>query len=240
MAQKNHNQVTRTKAVKPTQKTTASRPGRGTGPGLSAGGKAIAALAPVGTRLIAANLLVLCLVVLLVCSDLFLLWYVEAKKVNVIAVTESGKIQNPVPLNNPLVTQARVVSFSDTCIRQAFSHDFEHYRSTMQAASACFTDSGYKSFLTAFDPLLQTIRTKRIVMSVTTEPPSIVNGPYLLGGRVTWDVQAVVTLLYQGTTERYPSQQRLATLQIVREPIESDPRGIAIDSIQLAPYSPRN
>ena len=73
-------------------------------------------------------------------------------------------------------------------------------------------------------------------MSVSNETPTIVRGPRLVGGVATWDVQVVMTMYFSGTRERFPSQQRLASVSVVRVPIEEDPRGIGINAIQLSPY----
>ena len=189
-------------------------------------------------RLLRANLLLVATTIILAITSLCLTWYALLEKVEVIAVTESGAIINPVPLNTAYVTDTRVLSFSDECIRSSFSHDFENYRRTINAALPCYTAAGAKEFTAAIDPLLLEIKNKRVVMSITTEPAVIVRGPMNINSRVTWEVQMVMTMFFSGTKERYSPQQRLANISIVRVPIEEDARGIGIHAIQLAPYTP--
>jgi len=191
-------------------------------------------------RLLGANILVLIILVLLITSTASLAWYAAAKKVNVIAISQSGEIRNPIPLNQAFVNAPRVISFASSALQAAFSHDFANYRSTVSRAKGFFTEEGSKSFQSAIDPLLEKIRQQRLVMSITFEPPVIMRGPYLYGGRVMWDVQSVITLFFQGTQSQYPVQKRLATMTVVRVPLDQTPRGVAIDSIQIAPYTPRN
>jgi len=185
-----------------------------------------------------ANLLLIAATVVMAISTMCLTWYALHEKVEVIAITESGAVINPVPLNAAFVTDTRVLSFSDECLRSSFSHDFENYRRTINAALPCYTAAGAKEFTAAIDPLLQDIKSKRVVMSITTEPAVIVRGPMMIGARVTWEAQIVMTMFFSGTKERYAPQQRIANISIVRVPIEEDARGIGINAIQLAPYAP--
>ena len=188
-------------------------------------------------RLLGANFLMLGVLMFLAIANCFLVFYAVSRKVEVIAVTESGQIARPAPINQAYVTEPRVLAFVDECLRASFSHDFENYRRTFNQALPCYTSSGGKELAKSIDPLLQDLRNRRMVMSVTNETPAIIKGPRLVNGIVAWDVQAVVTMYFQGTRERFPTQQRLATVSVVRVPVEEEPRGIAINAIQLAPYT---
>lgn len=186
--------------------------------------------------LVKANLLALGTLFFLSIAVACLALYAIKGKVEVIATTEDGRIIKSVPLPVAFVTEPRVLSFADECLRDSFSHDFENYRRTMNYAKGCYTSEGGKAFDKAIEPTLLDIRQKRLVLSVTTEPPTIVRGPMLVAGRATWEVQSVLTLYYQGTRERFPAQQRLATMTIVRVPLEENLRAVSIDAIQLRPY----
>lgn len=188
-------------------------------------------------RLIKANLLVLGAIFMISISNAGLVWYGTSAKREVIATTEDGKVTKQVPLSQAFVTESRVLGFVDECLRASFSHDFENYRRTFNAALTCYTSLGGKEFAKAINPLLLDIREKRIVMSVTAEPPALVRGPSLINGRAVWDVQTLVTLYFQGTRERFAPQRRVATVTVVRVPLEESPRGVAINAIQLAPYT---
>lgn len=188
-------------------------------------------------RMVRANMILIASLIIMAISNVGLVWYAISTKVEVIATSESGSIINPIPLSEAFVTEPRVLSFADECMRASFSHDFENYRRTMNAAIPCYTSSGAKELTRAIDPLLTEIKNKRVVMSITTEPAVIVRGPMMVGGRATWEVQLVMSMFFSGTKERYPTQMRIANITVVRVPIEEDPRGVAIHTIQLAPYS---
>ena len=187
-------------------------------------------------KMLSLSSIMLGLVIFLAISNLVLAWYAVGRKVEVIAVTESGNLTHPIPVDQAFVTESRVLSFVDECLRSSFSHDFEIFRKTFNQALPCYTSGGGKELTKAIDPLLQDIKTRRLVMSVSNETPTIVRGPRLVGGVATWDVQVVMTMYFSGTRERFPSQQRLASVSVVRVPIEEDPRGIGINAIQLSPY----
>jgi len=189
------------------------------------------------TQLVQANLLMIATVFLLVIINVGLVVYAQTRKTEIIATTESGALIHPVPLPQAFVSVPRVLGFVEECLRDSFSHDFENYRRTMTIALNCYSTSGSKEFARVMDPNLEEIRNKRVVLSVTTLPPALVRGPMLVRGRATWEVNSVITLHYQGTRERYPSQSRSVLVTVVRVPIEENPRGIAIDAIQLAPYT---
>lgn len=189
--------------------------------------------------LVKANLLAFSGLLASLIANVCLVWYASSAKVEVIAVTETGQVINPVPLNRAFVTEPRVLSFVAECLRDSFSHDFENYRMTLNRAMPCYTSEGGKEFNKAIDPTLLEIRNKRLVSSITTEPPALVRGPMLMNGRVAWEVETVMTIYYQGARERYPTQRRAARVLVVRVPIEENPRGIAIHAIQLEPAPPR-
>lgn len=188
------------------------------------------------SRLVQANLMALGGVLFLTIANLVLVWSLVSSKTEVIATTESGSIINPVPLPQAFVTDSRVLGFVDECVRASFAHDFENYRRTVNSVLPCYTSQGGKSFSRALEPLLEDIRSRRLVMSATMEPPAIVRGPYILGGRATWELETILTLHFQGTRERFPVIRRRASVMVVRVPLEENYRGVAIEAIQLSPY----
>lgn len=190
-------------------------------------------------KLISANLFLFAAIFILCVTNFFTFWFLSKSKVEVIAVTETGQLAYPAPLNVANVPDSRVLGFVDECVRASFSHDFENYRRTMNHARECYTTLGRTSFMTAFEPLLQDIVDRRLVMSVTTETPVVVRGPYLFRGVVAWDVETVITLFFHGTRERFPQQRRAASIRVVQVPLEENPRGLGLEAIQLAPYSGR-
>lgn len=184
-------------------------------------------------QLLKANFIALGCLAALTVSNLGLVWYSASSKKEVIAITETGSIINPIPLPQAFVTDGRVLSYVDTCLRESFSHDFENYRRTVNAAMSCYTQSGGEEFKRELEKTLQEITSKRLVMSITLEPPSLIRGPYIVNGRATWEAQTIITLFYQGTNERYAPQRFAANISVVRVPLEESTSGISVNSMQL-------
>ena len=180
-------------------------------------------------------ILTLAAVMGLVVTNIGLFMYIQKSKTEVIAITETGRIIRPVPLPEAFVTDSRVLSYVDTCLRDSFSHDFENYRKTVNAAMSCYTSAGGVEFKKELEKNLQIIRERRLIMSITLEPPTITHGPFIQYGRATWGVQTIITVFYQGAGERYRPQRYVADVTVVRVPLEESLTGISINSIQLRP-----
>lgn len=164
--------------------------------------------------------------------------YVAAtRSPQVIAATDSGRIIPVVALNEPHVSDSRVLAFAEECTRRAFSHDFVNFRTSMVAASTCFTSRGSKMFDLAMDPLLKDLVQRRMVMSVSVEPPVVVQGPYLRNGRVVWRVQTKMQLFRDGSKERVMPQAFIVEMDVARVELEETPRGIAIGEFNVRPTS---
>src|SRR5690606_5137968 len=112
----------------------------------------------VNKRLVRANMVTLGALLMSTIANVCLAWYATSAKVEVIGVTETGAVINPVPLAQAFVTEPRVLSFVDECLRESFSHDFENYRRTMNSAMSCYTSLGGKEFNKAIDATLLEIR----------------------------------------------------------------------------------
>lgn len=152
-------------------------------------------------------------------------------------VTDAGRIIPLIPLAEPYVGDARVIGFSDECVRQAFSHDFKNFRMTVAGAKSCFTAAGARGFDAAIEPLIADIQDKRMVMSVSMEPAVIVKVAKPRGVH-TWVVQSRMTLYREGTRERIVPSTFRVDLVVERVPLEESLRGIGISQINVQPGSP--
>lgn len=157
-------------------------------------------------------------------------------KVAAIGVSDSGRVLPLITLDKPYVTEPRLVGFVEECLRKAFSHDFTHYRETTTAAQSCFTPDGASSYAEAIDPLLKTmVKDRRIMTSTIDRVPVITRGPYKLNGVIAWDVQAQISLAFEGTKDRIPGTRYEASILVTRVDLAESVRGVAIRRIGMAP-----
>lgn len=160
--------------------------------------------------------------------------FVFKKKTESFAVTETGRVVPLVPLDKPYVSDSRVSGFSEECLRASFAHDYENFRATMNQAKNCYTGAGAETYETAMAPLLEDIKTKRVVMSSSLEPTVVVNS-YLLSGTVFWETQTLMTLYRRGSKEQLQPSKFIVTSVVQRVALDENVRGISIRSINLKP-----
>lgn len=156
-----------------------------------------------------------------------------------IGITDKGGVLPLVTLDKVYVTEPRLVGFVEECMRKAFQHDFLHYRETTTAAQACFDPAGASSYAEAIDPLLKTmVKERRVMTSTIDRVPVVVRGPYKIDGVVAWDVQAQISLAFEGTKDRIPPTRYEASVLVTRVDLAENVRGVAIRRIGLAPARP--
>lgn len=200
--------------------------------------QALAALSPTVRAAHASRLMTWMTIALMVsmvatCTSLK---YAMGPKVAAIAATDSGRVLPVVTLDKPYVTEQRIVSFVEECLRRAFAHDFINYRITTNDAMRCFDSDGASSYAGAIGPLLERMRKeRRVMMSTIDAVPVVARGPYLVGGRAAWDVSAEISLFFEGTRDRVPPTRYEVSALVVRVDLEESVRGVALRRVVLTP-----
>jgi intracellular multiplication protein IcmL len=160
----------------------------------------------------------------------------SSKRVVVIGATESGQFIRAIPLDRPYLNEARVAAFATEALRASFSHNFVNYRKTMTEAQSWYTPIASESYTKAIAPLLEEISQKRMVMSLEVVQPAIVSKAYLDGQRFyTWELQAIVSLMREGQSERVVPVKYLVEMTVTRVPLDVSIRGVLVSAISLKP-----
>lgn len=167
----------------------------------------------------------------------FALHSAVSSKIVTIATDDKGRVTPIVPLNEPLLSEPRVVAFAEECVRRAFSHDFLHYGETMVAAQGCFTYAASAKYVESMQSYLKLMEEKRMVMAIVVKRPPRVIRAYEIDGVVHWNVQVEVELSFEGRNERIPPTGNRIELTIRRVPLEETVRGVAIDALSLGPLT---
>jgi intracellular multiplication protein IcmL len=157
----------------------------------------------------------------------------------VIAATNDGRVVPVIPLDKPYVTDARVLGYVDECARLVFSHDFMHWRTTLQNSKVCFTERGGDAVETALGPWVKDIAAREMVMSVSLADTPVIAKRGQFDGTFAWRVQAPISLFRRGTNVSDVPRPFLLEVVVRRVGLDQNPRGIAIDSLQLIPDSNR-
>jgi len=86
----------------------------------------------------------------------------------------TGRVIPLVPLDQPYVTDSRVIGFVDECIRRSFGHDYENFRMTINDAKECYTPTGASEFEEAISSLIRDVINMNLVMSASLETTVVV------------------------------------------------------------------
>lgn len=155
----------------------------------------------------------------------------------VIAATPDGRLIPIVPLDKPYVSDARVLGYVDECARMVFSHDFLHWRTTLQGSKTCFTEKGGDAVEEALAPWVKDIVDRELTMSVSLSDTPVIAKRGEFGGTFAWRVQAPISLFRRGTKVSDTPRPFVLHVVVRRVGLDQNPRGIAIDSLQLVPDS---
>lgn len=157
----------------------------------------------------------------------------------VIAATPEGRLIPIVPLDKPYVSDARVLGYVDECARMVFSHDFLHWRTSLQGAKTCFTEKGGDAVEEALAPWVKDIVEREMTMSVSLSDTPVIAKRGEFEGNFAWRVQAPISLFRRGTKTKDTPRPYILHVVVRRVGLDQNPRGIAIDSLQLVPDTSR-
>jgi intracellular multiplication protein IcmL len=218
------------------KKAVATKAAAATGAPARTGGSAAAQVSKLTRLVVWLAISVIALAIALIIAIVF----VTRTHREVIAATPDGRVIPIVPLDKPYVSDARVIGYVDECARMVFSHDFLHWRTTLQGSKACFTEKGGDAVEEALAPWVKDIVDRELTMSVSLADTPVIAKRGEFNGAFAWRVQAPISLFRRGT--KVSDMPRPFMLQVVvrRVGLDQNPRGIAIDSLQLVPDSSRS
>ncbi len=160
----------------------------------------------------------------------------------VVSVNSRGVMTPVVPLDNPVLPDSRIISFTEECLRKSFSHDFLHYAASLADASDCFTHSASDAYNAQMQGFIETVKTKKMVMDMSSTRPSRITRvykkqTYYAADTVTWDVTAIVSIDFEGKNEIIPPTRYKVNMTVIRVPFEVTPRGVQIEKFEVGPES---
>lgn len=148
--------------------------------------------------------------------------------------------------SGPRVTAATVVEYAKDAIINSYSYDYVNYRASLNAAgNKWYTDNGRKAFLGTLDEsgnLERVIKGRMILRSQSTQTGQLEESGTYAGGQRWWLIQVPVAIEFfvGGDLQPKSRQDFLAAVTIVEIPASAtNIKGIAVDGVQLAPYTAR-
>jgi intracellular multiplication protein IcmL len=187
---------------------------------------------------VAANLVKLCTILAVstavaVLAAVIGIYSAARTNLAVVAATNEGVVIPAVPLDKPYLSEPRIRSFVEECLRRSFSHDFINYRQTVADAQSCYTSDSH--FVEALTPKLEEMQKARMVMTNTLPRPPVVIKNYLKGGVYNWELQAELALGLEGTQSKFTPTRFNVSVTVIRVPLTVSVKGALISFIELRP-----
>lgn len=113
------------------------------------------------------------------------------------ATTTSGQIIVLNPLSKPISSNSAVTSWISRVIPNINSLDFLNYRTQIEEKKKYFTTYGWSQYLKAFKPVINKIRSSKLIShGVASDVPIIVQQGDI-GGKYSWKFQVPIIITYQ-------------------------------------------
>lgn len=169
-------------------------------------------------------------------------WY---PKYRYIPTADNTAICEVTTESDPRVTPATLTDYAKDAVVNAYSYDYINYRESLNATAAkWFTESGRKAFLRSLDEsgnLERVLKGRLILRAMATKVPQL-EEEGRRGMQRFWVVQVPVAIEFYSGGDQQPRtrQDFLAAVTIVQTPASAtNLKGIAVDSVTLAPYVSR-
>jgi intracellular multiplication protein IcmL len=149
------------------------------------------------------------------------------------AVAPDGKKLELTAFDEPNLTSSTIIRWSKQAAVIAYTFDFVNYNQQLEKIRPYFTAAGWQDYLSSTNPLISTIRDKKLfINSVVLKPPVISNQGPLPPQEYVWRMQIPFLVTYQ-SAEAVNQQKFTVTLSIVKVPTRVNPAGIGVDQFVM-------
>ncbi len=170
----------------------------------------------------------------------FLMWF---PKYRYVATADNAAICEVQPGNNSRVSPAAVMDYAREAVLDAYSYDYVNYRDTINAvANRWFTEAGRQAFFATLDAsgnLERVVKGRLILKSSSLQVPQIEEeGMTGVGMERYWLIHIPIVIEFYRDGRQETRQQFLAAVTVIQQPASAtNLKGIAVDSIQLSPWT---
>jgi intracellular multiplication protein IcmL len=160
-----------------------------------------------------------------------LIFTVKTQKVY-FATTSDGRIISVVPLNEPYLSDAQVITWAARTARNVMTFDYKDYNDHLQQSMNNFTDPGWQSFSNALkeSSIIEAVTSRKLVVSLEVMQAPEIDKAGVINGVYTWHMKFPVTIKFDGVEPPQPMVTQLV-LTIQRISTLVDPSGISIQQM---------
>ena len=151
------------------------------------------------------------------------------------AATPDLRLAPLTPLDQPVMTQQGLMTWTTDTVTGAMSLDFLDWRKKLESLRPNFEDEAFTSFLDSLKSsgILEMIREKRLsASSIATRAPVIIASG-IMGGKATWRIEFPLIVSYESSHGVETTQRLIATVLVARASTVKTPRGMVIQQVVL-------
>lgn len=147
------------------------------------------------------------------------------------ATTADGRILQLVPLDQPNMSPAALMSWVSQAATEVMTFGFHDYQRRLQEASRHFTRRGWESFTTALQRsrIIESVETLQQVVTATPRSAPVLLQEGVFNGRYRWVVRLPLTVTFKSGSRTQSSNLEI-TITIERVPTLESPNGVGIAS----------
>lgn len=144
------------------------------------------------------------------------------------ATTADGRIMQLMPLDQPNMTPAALMSWVAQASTEVMTFGYHDYQRRFQEASRHFTKSGWESFTAAIQKarIMDSVQAAKQVVTASPRSAPVIVQQGVLNGRYRWVLQMPIQVTYSGTGARSDSLR--LNIVVERVPSLENPNGVGI------------
>ncbi len=166
-----------------------------------------------------------------ICSIIFYL-FLSNKPVEpqYIPIDDSGRLFQPSPLSECKM-ESEVKKFFIEAIKKLYRYDYINYNDQVMQGSFYFTDQGWNNYIEDLrkQKTIENVRESQAIASTDITSTPLILRTYQKNNVCTVEMQIPVNITYWGANLQNTSGDLFA--KIVRESVEKNPEGLAIDTL---------
>jgi len=146
------------------------------------------------------------------------------------ATTADGRIMQLIPLDQPSMSQAALMSWVSLASTETMTFGFHDYQRRLQQSSRHFTRRGWETFTTALQKsrMIDTITTAQQVVTAEPRGAPILKQQGVFNGKYRWMIQLPLRITYK--TGKQSRGDNISVMMVVeRVPSLENPNGVGID-----------
>ena len=151
------------------------------------------------------------------------------------SVTPDLRVIKMTPLQEPYISDQGLLDWTSAVVCQTLRLDFLRFREELTSVEGDYTPAAFRQVVGMLQSSgqLDMIRHQRLLMSAIPEAPPVIESEGELAGRYAWKISFPILVSYEGSGTASSKVKMVATALVVRVPTTFNPRGVAIQQVNV-------